>query len=328
MPGFSVNELMAPQSSIASLLRGPTLPSEATLHDAGLLANQNFRMRESNFDVYRSAFNMLGLIMKGREKCVEVSTPPFSGGFAYAPERGTRSDEMGRCFFPPFHPQYLNDSLSYGALFGDAMANSIRPYRKPKRIRTAFSPSQLLRLESAFEMNHYVVGQERRRLAESLSLTETQVKVWFQNRRTKFKRLRLEEEEGGVGGGNGDGGDEEEAGGGTCEVRGNIEPLPPSKILQTPTPSSLESHGGFDDSTSPPPPSQNEEVALNLSTSATASKGVCSPLPPHPQLTKNATTSTPNDRAMFHPLTSLLAFQDEMRQVLQSRSLDVWTPPL
>lgn len=55
------------------------------------------------------------------------------------------------------------------------MANSIRPYRKPKRIRTAFSPSQLLRLESAFEMNHYVVGQERRRLAESLSLTETQV---------------------------------------------------------------------------------------------------------------------------------------------------------
>lgn len=47
--------------------------------------------------------------------------------------------------------------------------------RKPKRIRTAFSPSQLLRLERAFEKNHYVVGAERKQLASSLSLSETQV---------------------------------------------------------------------------------------------------------------------------------------------------------
>ncbi|XP_062856683.1 empty spiracles homeobox 3 [Trichomycterus rosablanca] len=66
--------------------------------------------------------------------------------------------------------------------------------RKPKRIRTAFSPSQLLRLERAFEKNHYVVGAERKQLANGLCLTETQVKVWFQNRRTKHKRQKLEEE--------------------------------------------------------------------------------------------------------------------------------------
>ncbi len=48
--------------------------------------------------------------------------------------------------------------------------------RKPKRIRTAFSPSQLLRLEHAFEKNHYVVGAERKQLAHTLSLTETQVR--------------------------------------------------------------------------------------------------------------------------------------------------------
>ena len=51
------------------------------------------------------------------------------------------------------------------------------PFRKPKRIRTAFSPSQLLQLEKAFDKNHYVVGQERKELASSLSLTETQVRV-------------------------------------------------------------------------------------------------------------------------------------------------------
>uniref|UniRef100_A0A3B1IXA2 Empty spiracles homeobox 3 n=1 Tax=Astyanax mexicanus TaxID=7994 RepID=A0A3B1IXA2_ASTMX len=48
--------------------------------------------------------------------------------------------------------------------------------RKPKRIRTAFSPSQLLRLERAFEKNHYVVGTERKQLANGLCLTETQVR--------------------------------------------------------------------------------------------------------------------------------------------------------
>ena len=48
--------------------------------------------------------------------------------------------------------------------------------RKPKRVRTAFNPSQLLQLEQAFEKNQYVVGQERKQLANSLQLSETQVR--------------------------------------------------------------------------------------------------------------------------------------------------------
>ena len=51
----------------------------------------------------------------------------------------------------------------------------LSPFRKPKRVRTAFSPSQLLKLEHAFEKNHYVVGAERKQLAQALNLTETQV---------------------------------------------------------------------------------------------------------------------------------------------------------
>ncbi|KAF6027944.1 EMX2 [Bugula neritina] len=66
---------------------------------------------------------------------------------------------------------------------------------KPKRIRTAFSPSQLVQLEASFHNNHYVVGQERRDLASELGLTETQVKVWFQNRRTKNKRVKGENDD-------------------------------------------------------------------------------------------------------------------------------------
>lgn len=55
----------------------------------------------------------------------------------------------------------------------------LHPYRKPKRIRTAFNPNQLLKLEEAFEKNQYVVGAERKQLAASLNLTETQVLVLY-----------------------------------------------------------------------------------------------------------------------------------------------------
>lgn len=75
-----------------------------------------------------------------------------------------------------------NDTSPESFLLHNALA------RKPKRIRTAFSPSQLLRLEHAFEKNHYVVGAERKQLAHSLSLTETQVSG-AQARRTLPKSL-------------------------------------------------------------------------------------------------------------------------------------------
>ena len=80
------------------------------------------------------------------------------------------------------------------AFDGGLSSFQFSPFRKPKRIRTAFSPSQLLRLEEVFEKNQYVVGSERKQLARDLNLSETQIKVWFQNRRTKHKRVKHEED--------------------------------------------------------------------------------------------------------------------------------------
>ncbi|CAH1785073.1 unnamed protein product [Owenia fusiformis] len=92
----------------------------------------------------------------------------------------------------PFYPWLTRHPFLHNRFAGpDGLL--LPPFRKPKRIRTAFSPTQLLRLEHAFEKNHYVVGQERKELASNLGLTETQVKVWFQNRRTKYKRVKSEE---------------------------------------------------------------------------------------------------------------------------------------
>lgn len=59
-------------------------------------------------------------------------------------------------------------------------------------MRTIFTPEQLERLEAEFERQQYMVGPERLYLAHTLSLTEAQVKVWFQNRRIKWRKHHLE----------------------------------------------------------------------------------------------------------------------------------------
>ncbi|CAI2730054.1 unnamed protein product [Schistosoma spindalis] len=59
---------------------------------------------------------------------------------------------------------------------------------KPRRARTAFTYEQLVTLENKFKMTRYLSVCERLNLALSLNLTETQVKIWFQNRRTKWKK--------------------------------------------------------------------------------------------------------------------------------------------
>ncbi|XP_068223403.1 NK1 transcription factor-related protein 2-like [Palaemon carinicauda] len=59
---------------------------------------------------------------------------------------------------------------------------------RKKRPRTAFTASQIKSLEQEFEKNKYLSVSKRLQLSKQLKLTETQIKIWFQNRRTKWKR--------------------------------------------------------------------------------------------------------------------------------------------
>ncbi|XP_025065935.1 homeobox protein Nkx-3.1 isoform X3 [Alligator sinensis] len=73
-----------------------------------------------------------------------------------------------------------------------------RTQKQQKRSRTAFSHMQVIELKRKFSHQKYLSAPERAHLAKNLKLTETQVKIWFQNRRYKTKRKQLASELGGL----------------------------------------------------------------------------------------------------------------------------------
>lgn len=63
-----------------------------------------------------------------------------------------------------------------------------------KNTRPTFTGQQIYALEKMFEQTKYLAGPERARLSFSLGMDEGQVKVWFQNRRTKWRKKNVSSE--------------------------------------------------------------------------------------------------------------------------------------
>ncbi|NXL24075.1 DLX4A protein, partial [Setophaga kirtlandii] len=61
--------------------------------------------------------------------------------------------------------------------------------KKLRKPRTIYSSVQLQALNQRFQQTQYLALPERAELAAQLGLTQTQVKIWFQNKRSKYKKI-------------------------------------------------------------------------------------------------------------------------------------------
>lgn len=69
------------------------------------------------------------------------------------------------------------------------VARRKRKEGRPRRQRTTFSGAQTIKLEHEFLKNEYISRGRRFEMAAVLKLSEAQIKIWFQNRRAKDKRI-------------------------------------------------------------------------------------------------------------------------------------------
>jgi homeo-domain-only family protein len=64
-----------------------------------------------------------------------------------------------------------------------------RRENRPRRQRTTFTSEQTLKLELEYNRTEYISRPRRYEIAKLLNLSENQIKIWFQNRRAKEKRI-------------------------------------------------------------------------------------------------------------------------------------------
>ncbi|XP_029635031.1 homeobox protein DBX1-B-like [Octopus sinensis] len=97
-------------------------------------------------------------------------------------------------------PQYPITSSTDGlpgpySILNTDQHSANQPKRKRSWSRAVFSNLQRKGLEKRFEVQKYVTKPDRRQLAAMLGLTDAQVKVWFQNRRMKWRHSQQQKDQ-------------------------------------------------------------------------------------------------------------------------------------
>ncbi|KAM3606738.1 uncharacterized protein V6R79_022389 [Siganus canaliculatus] len=166
-PGARTHELFSPKRNVC-VGHGVTRAPEMSHPDA----SKNPEKLDLNFRSDSSSGDIPGEETEGRADLQSGSEEPNKW-----PHKELDKEE--RCH-----------SISQDMVSCSSDEQRCRPGTK-KRSRAAFSHTQVYELERRFNAQKYLSGPERAGLAEALKLTETQVKIWFQNRRYKTKRRQM-----------------------------------------------------------------------------------------------------------------------------------------
>ncbi|NWY48622.1 DBX1 protein, partial [Sylvia atricapilla] len=188
LPRTAPQPSMSPPTSAARTDSGtPELPSSTTVGSRRICSPQTSSSSDSTFlkfgvNAILSSTPRAG--KRGTDTPVDGSPPEGQGGLVGA--------GPAQCSVPCVPPTAASAVVPIPGTFSWPLAARGKPRRGMLR-RAVFSDVQRKALEKMFQKQKYISKPDRKKLAAKLGLKDSQVKIWFQNRRMKWRNSKERE---------------------------------------------------------------------------------------------------------------------------------------